>query len=441
MSFCAEYTVVLYFFSPLKDRQEKSCWLGYLCLASVAVLYFLPEARASAAEDYSTINLLIQGVRLALYWIAVAGCLWFVKDVSPAVCIYLAAFYTPFYAAARGLNAMLRYVQLNMSVFGKNPDFHRLWMAVAVLVLEFFAAFLVHRLLWLEQIQKIGKDRIGLVLLVNFLMLYFKYSGITLQTAEGQIFRLGDAIFYPMCAMIGILVMLILFESLQASQAARYALEMDQLMQGYELQSVKRAMQFQNDINRIHHDMKNHLLAIRDLGQQRVEVSTYVDALLDDMAGYETIVSTGLPAMDAFLSEKLYRAQLEQIQYNVCLDLSGLDFVSHVDLISIFGNALDNALEAVRKLPEEKRIVFLKSSQFANTLLLRFSNPYAGELRRENGRLFTSKTNPEWHGIGLSSITKAVSRYHGSVDTQINERDRQFDLTILIPLPENEILN
>lgn len=101
--------------------------------------------------------------------------------------------------------------------------------------------------------------------------------------------------------------------------------------------------------------MKNHLFAICDLGQQQVEVSAYVEALLDDIAGYETIVSTSLPAMDAFLSEKLYRAQWERIQYNVCLDLSGLSFVSGVDLISIFGNALDNALEAVRKLPENNK--------------------------------------------------------------------------------------
>lgn len=246
LSFCAEHAVVLYFFSPLEDKQEKCRWLGYLCLAAVAVLYFLPETTASAAEDYSTANLLIQGACLAFYWTTVAGWLWFIKDVSPAVCMYLAAFYTPFYTAARGLNAKLRYMQLNMPMFGNNPIFHRLWMAAAVLLLEFFAAFIVHRFLRLEQIRKVGKDRIGLVLLVNFLILYFKYSVITLQTAEGQTFRLGDAIFCPLCAMIGILAMLVLFESLQAAQEARYALEVEQLTQSYELHSVKRAMQFQN---------------------------------------------------------------------------------------------------------------------------------------------------------------------------------------------------
>lgn len=210
---------------------------------------------------------------------------------------------------------------------------------------------------------------------------------------------------------------------------------MEQLAHQFELRYVKRSTQAQADIRRIHHDMKNHLLAIRSMDQRKA-VSAYVDGLLDELADYDTCVSTGLPTLDAFLSEKLCQAKLEQVQFNVCLDLRVLDFVADTDLISIFGNAVDNALEAVRKLPPgAERIILLKSSRFANVVILRFGNPYTGKLCREGSRLLTGKADQSQHGIGLKSITRAVERYGGSVDVETSKEELWFELTIMIPLP------
>lgn len=133
---------------------------------------------------------------------------------------------------------------------------------------------------------------------------------------------------------------------------------------------------------------------------------------------------------------KLCQAKLEQVQFNVCLDLRTLDFVAGTDLISIFGNAVDNALEAVRKLPPgAERIILLKSSRFANAVILRFGNPYTGKLCREGSRLLTGKADQDQHGIGLKSITRAVERYGGSVDVETSKEELWFELTIMIPLP------
>ena len=436
LSFCVEYSIVIFFFSPISQREIGKRWPGYLCLAGIVCLYLFPLSAFDTPMDYSAGSFFELIIRFTVYWIAVMCYLHFTKEKTLPACMYLALFYMPFYNTARGLSAMLRYVRLITPAFMADLVFHQYWMSIAVLALEFLAAFLVHRFIRLEQIQEIRIDRIALTLMVNFLVLYFKYSTSSLQREENYSIRFGDAVFYPLCAMLGLLTFLILFESLQLERENLRALELERLAQGYEMQNAKRTLQVQEDIRRLHHDMKNHLLAIRDLERDKGEASAYVDALLGDMADYEDSVSTGLPAMDAFLSEKVYRARLEHIDCDVCLDLSPLGFVSQVDLISIFGNAVDNALEAVRKLPEGDRAIFLKSSRFANTVLLRFSNPYAGEIRRGNGRLLTGKDDPTMHGIGLGSIEKAAAHYQGNVDIQVDEAARQFSLVVMIPIPE-----
>lgn len=433
LSFCAEYAVVLYFFASLEGRSGKQKWLGYLCLALVALLYFQPNMLAGEVEAYSFSNLFIQGLRLLLYWAAVFGYLRFAKRVPASVCLYLGGFYTSFYTVARGLAAMGNYLCQSLPTLARREVVHRLWMTVVVLALEFLAAAIVHRFVHLEQIQTVGGARGGLVAMTNFLVLYFKYSVITLQSAEDYSVRLGDVLFYPLCAMGSVLAFLILFESFQAGQERQKALELEQMAQRFELRYVKRSTQAQADIRRIHHDMKNHLLAIRGM-ERHSQVSGYVDSLLHDLADYDTCVSTGLPSLDPFLSEKLYQAKLEQVQFNVCLDLRMLNFVAYTDLISIFGNAVDNALEAVRKLPPgTERTILLKSSCFANAVILRFGNPYTGKLYKEGNQLLTGKTDQAQHGIGLKSITRAVERYGGSVDVDANKEEKWFELTIMIP--------
>lgn len=435
LSFCAQYMVVLYFFALLEERGGRRKWLGHLCLALVAPLYFQPNILAEGAEAYSVSNLFVQGVRLLLYWAVVSGYLWLSKTVSTPVCLYLGGFYTSFYTVGRGLTAMGGYLCRSLPALARREVAYRLWMTVAVLALEFLAAALVRHFVRLERISTVGRARGGLVVMTNFLVLYFKYSVITLQSAEGYSVRLGDVLFYPLCAMGSVLAFLIIFESFLAGQERQKALEVEQMAHQFELRYVKRSTQAQADIKRIHHDMKNHLLAIRGMDQRKA-VSTYVDGLLSELADYDACVSTGLPALDAFLSEKLCQARLEHVQFNVCLDLRELDFIAYTDLISIFGNAVDNSLEAVQDLPPEaERVILLKSSRFANAVILCFGNPYAGELRREGPRLLTSKTDQAQHGIGLNSITRAVERYGGSVDVEASKVENWFELTILIPLP------
>lgn len=113
-------------------------------------------------------------------------------------------------------------------------------------------------------------------------------------------------------------------------------------------------------------------------------------------------------------------------------------FMNSVDMVTILGNAVDNAVEALSQLPEgQERIVYIKTARYANMAVLRISNQFAGRLDMSDGVLHTGKSDPNMHGIGLSSIQKAVKRYGGSAETEFENEGGWFRLMILIPIPED----
>ena len=109
-----------------------------------------------------------------------------------------------------------------------------------------------------------------------------------------------------------------------------------------------------------------------------------------------------------------------------------LDTLAAVDICTIFGNALENATEAVAKLPPEKREITLKVARLGQNLVIRFENPFPGGTTFDADCPATTKENAALHGYGLRSIGQTAKKYGGnlSIDTQAE----QFSLNVRIPL-------
>lgn len=104
-----------------------------------------------------------------------------------------------------------------------------------------------------------------------------------------------------------------------------------------------------------------------------------------------------------------------------------------MDICSIFGNALDNAIEAALKNEEkQKRLIHITISQVKSFVMIRIQIYYEGELI-ENGDCFlTTKENSENYGYGFKSIKYSVNRYGGVL--KIMADNHQFEVKILIPI-------
>lgn len=105
-----------------------------------------------------------------------------------------------------------------------------------------------------------------------------------------------------------------------------------------------------------------------------------------------------------------------------------------VDLYSLFGNAIDNAMEAVESLPSDKRVIDLAMEERGDMLFINVVNYFSGSLNQEAGILYTTKTeNPGAHGFGMKSMRRIAENYGGDISYTI--RGDIFSLNIHLQKP------
>lgn len=431
-SMAIECIGVLFFFRSLPKREEKLLRiLGIASLLLLATIYFPIIPRLKSGLIFSAEGLINQTVRTGINWIVLFIFLRISKEIPRSVCWYLSGLYMLIYMVAFNMRQALQPF-----AFQLNPQDPELVMFAFLLFFQWGGVWVVQRTLDLSIISNVEFSRWPIIVIPVLLELYFKLALLDPSSEIGQ--RTFDTLFYSLCSTLGVLALVVLVERNIATQKKRNALQMEQIQLEYEIQNAKRSMQTSIDIRRLYHDMKNHLLAIDAMIGNQESAKEYVSELRSRLEEYEISVNTGNSVADALLSEKIERASLDGIRFNIRVDLTPLDFVNSVDIVTIIGNAVDNAVEALQMLSErQERIVYIKSSTYANMLVLRVSNQFVGQLTMEDGVLRTGKVDSQLHGIGLNSICKAVQRYNGSVETQFENDSGWFRLLVMLPIPSS----
>ena len=168
-------------------------------------------------------------------------------------------------------------------------------------------------------------------------------------------------------------------------------------------------------INARSHDLKKQVRDLLAAGPMSAEAMAALEETRASIESYECRASTGCAALDVLLTQKLMQAEVQGATLTYLVD--GADFaqLGEVDLYALFGNVLDNALEAVAKLAEpEQRVINLKATRRQGLLILRCENyAEAAPQNDEDGTLVSSKDDRENHGFGLRSIALVAERHGG----------------------------
>lgn len=185
-------------------------------------------------------------------------------------------------------------------------------------------------------------------------------------------------------------------------------------------------------VNQKYHDLKHQINILREeFGSG--EALEYLDKMQSEIESYEAQNKTGNKILDTILTGKSLYCQQNDIKLTVVADGSLLNFMDIMDISSLFGNALDNAIESVGAIPDkDKRLIHLTISQNKGFVRIRVENCYGGRLDFKNGLPETTKKDRNYHGYGLKSIRSIVHKYNGSVT--IEAKDGWFELRILIPI-------
>ncbi|WP_077613080.1 sensor histidine kinase [Clostridium sp. Marseille-P2415] len=189
------------------------------------------------------------------------------------------------------------------------------------------------------------------------------------------------------------------------------------------------------ELRRMRHDMKNHLTGLLGMVQAggAEEATCYLQELLDDgIAGRpEEVSRSGNIVVDSLVNHKCALARREGIDFeaNVFLPISLPFHGGHLAII--FGNILENALEACRDMKDGKGYIRLEASYAKEVLFLTVCNSYKGARKKDrDGRYATTKSDPGRHGLGLASVEQAAACYHGQVE--VTDRKGIFQVSVVM---------
>ncbi len=181
------------------------------------------------------------------------------------------------------------------------------------------------------------------------------------------------------------------------------------------------------------HDFNNHLLAIKALYENghEAQAAKYIDDLSEQSYARLLPAKSGSDTLDLLLFKKHQQANETgvTIRFQFGCGLAGLS-VTEYDLCSLFGNILDNAIEAAHQVKNAKPEVFLRVEKQNSMLFISCENPYAGALLKQDGELKTTKKDTAKHGIGLSSVKHICKKYNGNLE--LETKDNIFRLSVLL---------
>lgn len=116
------------------------------------------------------------------------------------------------------------------------------------------------------------------------------------------------------------------------------------------------------------------------------EKDRFIGELEQAVLFFENNVKTGNKTLDMLLAEKMLQCEKDKIVLSCIADGQALNFMAGPDIYSLFGNAVNNAIEGVRNIKEEqKRLITLKVSVKNSFLCILVENYFENELEFEEG--------------------------------------------------------
>ena len=207
----------------------------------------------------------------------------------------------------------------------------------------------------------------------------------------------------------------------------------------YNMQRLEMQQKYYEDklkdeerVRAVYHDMKNHLLVLE--GSQGTEATRQMaQELRAQIADYEDYIHTGNDFLDIIIKDKAEKAREKHIDFSAAIDIGGADFIEPLDISTLFGNGIDNAIEASGKLPEEQRVIEVKAGRVNDFIsILIENNCVEGQAADKAGKHRTTKADSFLHGFGIANMEKTAEKYGGTCTTR--QEDGKFTLKILIPL-------
>lgn len=297
----------------------------------------------------------------------------------------------------------------------------------------FFLFYLQDKKISLTELEKIIEKRDVWVAIFTSLSI-FVFSNIGFILSGTRQFQDSTSIFILRTTvnLSGILLLL----TQESQQYDRYLREeLSSINNIFQLQYTQYQAYRENSelISRKVHDLKHQLYIIRQEADQEKQAQ-YLEDMTIAIQNFEAKIETGNPVLDTILSQKNQYCLQNGINFTCIVQGELLHFMDVMDVSALFGNAIDNAIEAVEKIPNpEQRLMTLKVSQSGHFVVIRLDNYDTSDMDLSTGQFpQTSKSNKDYHGFGLKSMEYVANKYEGNLT--LSKVENWVQLKIILPL-------
>ena len=203
-----------------------------------------------------------------------------------------------------------------------------------------------------------------------------------------------------------------------------------------------------DQVNRYYHDMKHFaaLLGSHDAadGESAADDGAPARRFEEGLATYSPFVETGCPIVDVLVGEKVQYCSEHGIHLVPFMDARSLRDMDPLDLCTLFGNAFDNAIEAVEQLVDpDGREIRAKLGVRGGFTVFTIENPYvepsateeAGAVCPDGDAVEGAARRTRRHGhrgYGIPNMRRMVEAHGGSLSLQTD--GGVFRLTAVLPL-------
>lgn len=168
------------------------------------------------------------------------------------------------------------------------------------------------------------------------------------------------------------------------------------------------------EVQKLKHDMKHKLHELYYLVENSdgQELSEKIGAMCKEFEQIDEKQYSDNPIVDSVLRIKFGRAKVRGIKVETSIRIPKQMQLDHGDIGVLYGNLVDNAVEACSKVPEGQRFVKIENKYQSGILLLVITNSKTG---KKNKSLKTTKKDNIRHGHGVQSVRKVIEKYNGTV--------------------------
>lgn len=285
---------------------------------------------------------------------------------------------------------------------------HKLEIACAV-VLYIFVYFTLARRLRSKYYYRYTSLKIIILSLVIVLICTGLTRFLRMDGTMSTYMVIATSLYAVTCCTLALFLQFNLYYAIRKEQEHQWFLHL------YD--EKKRQFEFSKENAELLH-FKYHDLKHKLAGLENSLPPSEIASMRELLAAYDSVYHTGNEVLDIILNEKILHNREQGIAITFMGDPQDLDFLDEMDIYAIFGNLVDNAIRAVKELPDNKqRLISITVEKKADLLYINVMNFCLKQvISGADGLPETSRSDEAgFHGYGLKSVRHIAHKYEGDL--------------------------